>query len=395
MSKNGTGASDKGEAWAVASHRRKPKQQLVQCSKSGCKGACPLNVVSRGAQAEGVPAKCFECGQKYKLPPGSQKQTDKSGNNELQQEIQRLKSELAAAKTAPDAKATATAPSTAEEATLTGEQQAATVELNKARDTLRKLENTPEDMRAFFQRPLAELVDEQKALVQSLDSRRRGLRPVDEQLKQSRSRLTSLQSRHERETKAAAGLGQQIAELQTKLADQQTKVAATAGDIEKAKLELAQLNMAAAAEVSGAHSKDTAVLAQGVHSQLTATAVRGFFQTLPTSVAGHPEGQMAITTVMQMLEKLDHAAKTQQSPASTEAAQVNEQQEHSEQQMAVDLKADDVLLDQLAEASIDPAPDGADAEITAARASQVAVAKARLAKVRIVGKAVKKTSKKP
>ena len=152
--------------------------------------------------------------------------------------------------------------------------------------------------------------------------------------------------------------------------------------------------MAAAAEVSGAQSKDTAVLAQGVYSQLTATAVRGFFQTLPTSVAGHPEGQMAITTVMQMLEKLDHAAKTKQSPASTEAAQVTEQQEQSEQQMVVDLEADDVLLDQLAEASIDPAPPDADAEVTAARASQVAVAKARLSKVRIVGKAVKKTSKK-
>ena len=394
MSKNGSGATDKGEAWAVASHRRKPKQQLVQCTKSGCKGACPLNVVCRGAQADGVPAKCFECGQKYKPPSGSQTQTGKSGNNKLQQEIQRLRSELAVAKTAPDAKATATSPSTAEEATLTAEQQAATVELSKARETLRKLENTPEDMRAFFQRPLAELVDEQKALVQSLDSKRRGLRPVDEQLKQSRSRLTSLQSRHERETKAVAGMEQQIAELQTKLADQQTKAAATAGDIEKAKLELAQLNMAAAAEVSGTQTRDTAVLAQGASSQLTATAVRGFFQTLPTSVAGHPEGQMAITTVMQMLEKLDHAAKTNQSAACTDAAQVNEQQEHSEQQTVVDLEADDVLLDQLAEASIDPAPPGADAEVTAARASQVAVAKARLSKVRIAGRAVKKTSKK-
>ena len=63
--------------------------------------------------------------------------------------------------------------------------------------------------------------------------------------------------------------------------------------------------------------------------------------------------------------------------------------------MVVDLEADDVLLEQLAEASIDPAPPDADAEVTAARASQVAVAKARLSKVRIVGKAVKKTSKKP
>ena len=74
-------------------------------------------------------------------------------------------------------------------------------------------------------------------------------------------------------------------------------------------------------------------------------------------------------------------------------AQVNEQQEHSEQQMVVDLEADDVLRDQLAEASIDPPAADAHDEVTAACASQVAVAKARLCKVRNVGKAVK--SKKP
>ena len=59
MSKNGAGASDKDDGWAVAPHRRNPKQQMVQCCKVGCKGACPLNVVLRASQVDGVPAKCL------------------------------------------------------------------------------------------------------------------------------------------------------------------------------------------------------------------------------------------------------------------------------------------------------------------------------------------------
>ena len=41
----------------------------------------------------------------------------------------------------------------------------------------------------------------------------------------------------------------------------------------------------------------------------TRRSVQLFAGTLPNMVAGHPEGQEAIKTVMQMLEKLDQAAK--------------------------------------------------------------------------------------
>eukprot|EP00973_Karenia_brevis_P035579 4906447-Karenia_brevis.AAC.1 len=51
--------------------------------------------------------------------------------------------------------------------------------------------------------------------------------------------------------------------------------------------------------------------AQAASSHITATAVRSFFGALPATVAGHPEGQEAIKTVMQMLEKLDQAAKVE------------------------------------------------------------------------------------
>ena len=371
MSKNGAGASDKDDGWVVASHRRKPKQQMVQCCKSGCKGACPLNVVYRASQADGVPAKCFECGQKYRLPPGTHKQIDKSGHNALQQEIQRLKSELAAAKTASSAKALANSPTTSEEASLSAEQQAATAELNKARDTLRKLENTPEDMCAFLQRPLAELVAEQKALVQSLDAKRRGLRPVDEQLKQSRSRLTGLQTRHERETKAAAASEKQIAELQIKLADQHAKAAATFCDIEKAKTELAQLNLAAAAEVPGGDAASTEQASQGQTSVVTAQAVKGFFESLPPTVAQHPEGIAAAKQVMGLLEKLHSAAELAGANGAEDGSAQSAQSVQPD-----DMQLDDDLLDQMAEAATAPAEDGEAAALE--RKARVAEARDRL-----------------
>ena len=43
----------------------------VQCTRAGCGGTCPLSVVVRGSQKDGIPAKCYLCDRKYKLPPGA------------------------------------------------------------------------------------------------------------------------------------------------------------------------------------------------------------------------------------------------------------------------------------------------------------------------------------
>ena len=42
----------------------------VACTKPGCTGSCPLHVVVRGAAADGVAAKCFECNRPYRVPAG-------------------------------------------------------------------------------------------------------------------------------------------------------------------------------------------------------------------------------------------------------------------------------------------------------------------------------------
>ena len=87
--------------------------------------------------------------------------------------------------------------------------------------------------------------------MQKLDAKRRGLKPVDDQLVQSRARLNHLQEKHKKEAKAAQGTEQHITELQIKLAEQLARAAATAAEIDSAKGEISLLNLAAAAEAAG------------------------------------------------------------------------------------------------------------------------------------------------
>ena len=46
------------------------RKALVQCTRPGCKGVCPLKVVLRAAKSDGFPAVCYTCGNKFKAPPG-------------------------------------------------------------------------------------------------------------------------------------------------------------------------------------------------------------------------------------------------------------------------------------------------------------------------------------
>ena len=71
------------------------------------------------------------------------------------------------------------------------------------------------------------------------------------------------------------------------------------------------------------------------------------------------------------------------------AALPEEPEDHA---MVVELE-DDSIFEQLAEASVEPLVDGASEEASAARAASVAVAKSRLAKVRLVTKAIKKPAR--
>ena len=383
-----------------------PKKQMptVQCKRRGCTGCCPAFVVIRGYKRDGVKATCFVCDQPYDKPSAAvvamveeaqSAATTKKGRvpqpkaavvpkagapateKKLQEEVRRLKAELQAAK-ASNSDTVGQPTGEVEPRPASSEQERADAELSKAKETLRRLENSLEDMRALFKKPFDQMVAEQKAEVQQLDAKRRGLRPVDDQLKQSRLRLAQMQERHSRETKTAEATEEEIAKLQAKLLAQHNRASALAEDIEKAKLEISQLSMAAAAEVTGAtEARNNPTAATSAASLVTATAVRTFFGALPQTVADHPEGQEAIKTVMQMLEKLDQAAKVEEAACLPAQGEV--------QQAVQAMELDEDHLSSLAEAVV-PTTDSDDSEEgKEIRKSKVAEAKASL-------KSVKKTA---
>lgn len=119
-------------------------------------------------------------------------------------------------------------------------------------------------------------------------------------------------------------------------------------------------------------------------SAITAQAVKGFFRSLPTTVAEHPEGVQAVEQIMARLDKLDSVAALAQ--ANTPPAQVGHRPPGTAEAVAAmvaegatdggAMDLDDDLLTHLAEAAV---PEGASGED---RPSQVAEAKARLSKVR-------------
>ena len=284
-------------------------------------------------------------------------------------ELLKLRAELAAAKgneVPPSVVATGT--TKGEGAAKYEEQKDVEAELAKARETLRRLENTPEDMREFLQKTVEQLVAEQKTLVRALDAKRRGLKPMDDQLRQSRAHLTNLQERHAKELKATEGTEKTISELRARLVEQQAKAAATLVEVERAKVEYAQLSQAVAAAATsgtGALPATAAATTAPNSSEATVVAVKGYLQGLPQAVATDPQGQQAIQQVLDLLGKLDDAAKAVASAAAIEAAAKEDSMEF-----------DDDLLDQMAEAAVAPAENG-EPEADE-RKKRVAEAKARV-----------------
>ena len=111
--------------------------------------------------------------------------------------------------------------------------------------------------------------------------------------------------------------------------------------------------------------------------------MRAFFGALPNTVAGRPEGQEAIKTVIQMLEQLDQAARSEQGTAAS--ASGGSLQQPPAPDGEEDMEIDDESLTQMADAAVEEAGDDSE-EALAARQAKVAETKYRLAKVRKVHK---------
>ena len=72
------------------------KKARIGCSKPGCSGTCPLQVVERTSRPGSTPAKCFECGKVFRAPPGTNGRKDEAAkaakeNKALRAECERLK----------------------------------------------------------------------------------------------------------------------------------------------------------------------------------------------------------------------------------------------------------------------------------------------------------------
>ena len=366
------------DGFDVVPHRRK-KVELIPCPAPGCTGKCPRNVIEQGLRGLGyTPAKCFECGRQYRKLPGGAPTARDSGRpgvdqsasakrvQALEQEVKKLRQQVQApeVKAKIDASGEAAAP-----------EDPAAVEAKAIQNRISAIKGLPEDQRDFFcagmggyKTALAKLEDD---LQQAWARKRSGL-PIERQKASAEAYLKRRQKVRDDAAEELAALAEQQRELQGKVDKQQALL-----DEAEALLLKAKDEAVAVAE------RATAALRGGGYEQacaLTATTVKSFFATLPVEVAAQVEGQAVIKQVMELLERLDTAARTAQaagegagSSASEPAAQP--QQARPPAPAGVDEEMDSDELDAIADAAVPPVQGDDDA---ASRKARVAEARARI-----------------
>ena len=362
---------------------KKQARASVQCAKPGCTGSCPINVIRRSNQKDGVPAKCLVCDRRYKVPPDNvspAKQQAKpacsNSNPSVHKELLALKKELATLKAAksPCEAPTGSLPS-AETLALSDEDKAAVKALQKQIQQLKEL--GPElrsslcDPHGGYDTFVARLEGKRQAIF----AKHRSTMPLEVQRQKCQQFLKGVQKHRDDAESELADLQRQRSDLDEKIARQAQCLADAEIKLQAAKMEAATLAQAAAEQsTAAAGSIDQA--RQGQASIVTAQAVKGFFQTLPPMVAEHPEGIEAVKQVMSLLEKLDSAAKvagaSDQENGKAPAGPPSQPLPMADEEMQLD----EDLLDQMAEAATAPAGDGeGEAE---ARRLRVSEAKDRL-----------------
>ena len=371
----------KDDGYKMVLGRKGQHKTLVPCGKQGCTGTCPLSVVRRSNQKDGIPAKCLVCDRKYKLPPGSaaKPQAPEAGQGSgIKKELEALKKELEALKAAkPAGEAPAGKPQPAAEATpLSDTDKAAANALHKQMQQLKEL--GPElraalcEAKGGYDTFLASL----EAQRQAIFAKHRGSLPIIVQKQKAEQFLKSVQKSRDDAEAALTELQRQSKELEDKVARQVHSLAEAEAKLQTATAEVASITQAAAQQQAAAGDLQPPPSQQQA-SALTAHAVRGFFQTLPAQVAEHPEGVEAVQTVMALLEKLDSAAKTAGSEAASSAQQTEpEAQQAGAEASPPDMQVDDATLEFMAEAAVPPA--GSEEGAEEVRKGRVAEARDRL-----------------
>ena len=379
----------------------------LQCRKKGCTGTCPHSVVKAGRSALGVPAKCFECGRPYQLndpvvTPGNRrapaatataKPQEPNGSGaspgSLHKELLALKKEVADLRASKPKTTGAAQPGTeqtqshSEALPLSADDKTAVKALQQQ---IQQLNDLGPELRTALCEPKGgyeHFVASLEAQRQAIFAKHRGSLPLDLQKQKSQAHLEAMQKRKNEAQAGLEDLQKQQAALALQIEQQQRTLTETETKLQAAKIEAATIAQAAvqaaARQISEAAGAGVSAPQRAV-SAVTAQAVKSFFQTLPPTVAQHPEGIDTVRQVMALLDKLDAAAAnadererpaTDSMPPGAPTAAPEPSPLHEQMQL------DDDFLDQMAEAATEPSGDGEDIE---ARKERVAAAKARLQK---------------
>ena len=246
------------------------------------------------------------------------------------------------------------------------------------RERLKQLQDMPPGLRSLCdsQGGHAKMVADLEQEIQRACAAEREAKPLAAQKVSAEAHLRRVARLHEQATEKLSKTRVQHEQLVKQLAEQEEGAASMGQRVEAARRELADIAEKMAADLRGSPSATTGSAAAAT-STVTATAVKGFFQSLPETVSGHPEGQETIQQVMALLDKLDAAAKTATSEAELSRAQARDSSQEAASELAAeDMETDEDVLDQMAEAVVAPAGEGESAE--AERMQKVAEAKARL-----------------
>jgi len=352
-------------------------------------------VVARSNQKDGVPAKCFECGRKYKVPAGGagppQKQPGKKqalqDNPEVKKELMAVRKELAALKASV---ATSTKP---DESSL-GEQGAEPVlqaELKAARTEISALRELDETLHGLIQGGYEAALAAAEAKRDTILARQRGGLPLKAQLSKAQAFVEFTSKRLEAEQKKADKLADQQAELAEKIEQQKGATAQMVAKLTSAKAELAAISAKVSAENGLPDAADEPLQSSGVTQQAVAdlcTFASNPGVQMALVGAGMPKDQQArvVAALAAVSGCLPATCAAPGAPAATAAATRTAHDDAEPQEE--DMQLDDDLLQEMAEAAIAPGEPG-DGNAASDRKVKVAEAKARitsLAKVKKMGK---------
>ncbi len=382
--------------------RRGKCRTPIKCEAKGgrCKGTCPAFRVVLGETSPAGLAECRLCSatfsvkvakkavKEYEAMRGSsagggakagsrlaeatrKSEPGKAETQKLQEQIDTLKAQLAAKGDPVDS---ATLP--ANNLALSDGDKNAVKALQKQVQQLKELDPALRESLCESKGGYEAFVANLEQQRQDIFARHRGALPIDVQKSKSELHLKNMQRLKSEADAKLEDLQSQKAEVEKKVAAQVLHVAEAEAKLQAAKLEAASIAQAAAAQTCIADGIAVPV-AQGQASIITAKAVKGFFQSLPPTVAGHPEGIDTIAQVMALLEKLDSAAKHASAPAAPPVQKTSTESDPD------GMDYDDELLNELAVAAVGPLVEEGH-EAGECHRRQIAEAKGRISKVKKV-----------